>query len=259
MVQAIAERFDAKSVIAIVLVGSHARGDASPHSDIDIVRFIRRASRPTRSVDGSYLIDGHLTVVKTVRPKEIEDWFAKPELALAVIPGLRSARPLIDREGFFAALQERARRFVWDEAMQQRANAWASEQMVGWIEEVHKGLEGLKRNDIARLLNARFGLSWGLQRVVQVQQGVFLSSDNAFFDAVAISVGTGSTWSQLRRNAFGIEAEGEDRPLALVDQVVAGLRLYVATTELLGDAVSARDRPLIDDTIALIDGALSQR
>ncbi|HLF08486.1 MAG TPA: nucleotidyltransferase domain-containing protein [Dehalococcoidia bacterium] len=255
--QGMAQRFDSKGVSAIALVGSHARGDAGPYSDVDIIRFVSNAGSRYNSVDGTYILDSHLVVVKTVLPKEIDDWFAKPQLAIAVIPGLRSAIPLVDRHGFLTALQERARLFVWDEAMQQRASAWASKQMVGWIEEVHKGLEGLNQNDIGRLLNARFGLSWGLSRVMQVQRGVLLSGDNAFFDAVAASVGDASVWTQLRRTVFGIQAEGKERPVPLGDQVIAGLRLYVETAALLGDAISAHDQPLIDSTVALINSVLS--
>lgn len=56
------------------------------------------------------------------------------------IQGLRSGRALIDLDGFFRTLRQRAQAFQWDEEMQTRANHWASGQMAGWIEEVHKGL-----------------------------------------------------------------------------------------------------------------------
>jgi len=42
--QAIARRFDSRSVVSIAVVGSHARGEAGAHSDIDIVRFVRRGT-----------------------------------------------------------------------------------------------------------------------------------------------------------------------------------------------------------------------
>jgi hypothetical protein len=63
--------------------------------------------------------------------------------------------------------------------MQARANQQASAMLVGWFEEVHKGLAGLQQNDIGRLLNARHGLSWGLGRVMKVQRGILMSGDNA--------------------------------------------------------------------------------
>jgi hypothetical protein len=154
-----------------------------------------------------------------------------------------------------ARLQQRAEAFTWDEEIQARANAWASEQMVGWIEEVHKGLEGLRRNNIGRLLNARFGLSWGLSRVVQVQRGVFLSGDNDFFTAVENAVGRDTEWARLRRIVFSVGGIGENPP-TLHEQIVAGLRLYIVTAEMLEGILRPADAPLVEQTVARIRSAL---
>jgi predicted nucleotidyltransferase len=67
LASALIERFDRPDMKSIVLMGSHARGDAGPYSDVDLARFIsesgdlncfflRRAifkrRRPCRDVDG---------------------------------------------------------------------------------------------------------------------------------------------------------------------------------------------------------------
>jgi hypothetical protein len=187
---------------------------------------------------------------------EVENWFSAPEEVSNVIGGLRSARPLLDRDQTFARIQARARSFAWDRAMQQKADAWASRQMVGWIEEVHKGLEGLRRNDLGRLLNARHGFSWGLSRVVQVQRGVLLSGDNAFYDELADAVGWDSEWVRLRRITFGIAGENESAP-SLREQVTAGLNLYVVTAEMLVGVLRPEDEPLVAETVHLIRQTLS--
>jgi hypothetical protein len=255
--EALAQRFDCPGARAIVLVGSYARGQAGPLSDVDLVRFTDEPA-PQFPGTGSHLIDGRLVVVREATPELVTGWFQQPEAAVGAIAGLRSARALIDRGGHFATIQERARAFVWDAAMQARADAWASRQMVGWIEEVHKGLEGLRRGDIGRLLNARFGCSWGLSRLVQVQRGVLLSGDNTFYDEVAEAVGRDSEWARLRRAAFGIEdAAGVAPPLR--DQVTAGLRLYQVTAELLASALQPGDRALVEQTVALIAARLGPR
>jgi hypothetical protein len=164
---------------------------------------------------------------------------------------------LRDQEGYFAAIQARAHAFTWDAAMRERANQWASRQMVGWIEEVHKGLEGLRRDDIGRLLNARFGLSWGLSQVIIVQRGLLLVGDNAFYDAITASMAGQSEWLRLYRAASGIEAD-DGRAPTLREQVMAGLRLYVLTAELLGPALQPDDRLLIYRTCVLIKAVLEQ-
>jgi hypothetical protein len=135
-------------------MGSFARGDAGTYSDIDLVRF--------RHVDGvdysaeTHLIDQMFVVTSDVTPSQVNEWFVHPDKASSCIAGVRTARPLWDPSSYFAEIQARARSFAWDESMQAKANAWASEQMVGWIEEAQKGLEGIRRHDTGRMLNARY-------------------------------------------------------------------------------------------------------
>jgi predicted nucleotidyltransferase len=249
-------RFDNPTIAAIALVGSHARGDAGPHSDIDVLR-LRNSSDASSPATGSYLIDGHLVVVSDVTPSEVEDWFSRPELAVRVISGLRLAHRLVDREERFADVQRRAEAFTWDAELQKQADRWASQQMVGWAEEAHKGLEGLRRGDIGRLLNARHGLSWGLCRVVQVQRGILESGDNAFYEEVAEAIGPSSSWVRLLTLAFGIgAADGEPAP-SLFEQVRAGLDLYVVTAQLLDGILQPQDRPVVDDTMNRIQAVMT--
>ncbi len=242
-------RFDGPDTHSVVVMGSHARGDAGPFSDIDLVRFVAPTTQPTDA--GSHLIDDHLVVVSNVMPNEVERWFAEPDAAAETIAGIRSAQPLIDRDGYFAAIQARAHAFEWDTDMQKRANRWASTQMVGWIEEMGKGLEGLRRGDVGRMLHARHGCSWGLARVLLVQRGVLLAGDNAFYDALAQVLGSNGEWVQLRDRAFGV-ADTNGMVPALPDQVRAGLQLYVVAAELIASALQPNDAPLIAHTVARI-------
>jgi hypothetical protein len=251
---ALAHQFDASTVKAIVLMGSHARGDAGPYSDVDLVRFVAEENADLDGA-GTHLVDDVLVVVSNATPSRVEKWFTDPEQATNTIAGLRIAHTLIDRADTFAALQARAHAFVWDDALQNKADLWASEQMVGWIEEAHKGLEGLRRRDPGRLLNASFGLSWGLSNVVKVQRGVLISGDNGFFNEVAAAVGAETAWSQLRAIAFGV-ADVHGRPPSLRERVVAGLHLYGLTAELLGPAIQPEHAPLITQTIQLINGEI---
>ena len=246
----LAARFDVEGISAVVLMGSFARGDAGIYSDVDLIRLADGEAGEFGD-DGSHLIDGRLVVVSTVTPARIEAIFTDPEQATTFLAGLRSGHALIDRDGVFAAVQARAAAFEWGTEIQERANAYASEQMVGWIEEVHKALEGLRRRDTGRLLNARFGLSWGLSGIVRVYKGVLISGDNGMYDEVDRAMAGHDDWIHLRRSAFGIEDEAGVSP-TLCQQVMAGLRLYVLTTEALSDALRPDDRPLIEETAALI-------
>jgi hypothetical protein len=246
---ALARQFDHAGAQAIVLMGSHARGEAGPFSDIDLVRFVGEGSQELDD-KGTHLIDGRLVVVSDVAPAEAERAFFDPQAATEMIEGLRGGQVLIDREASFANIQARAKNFVWDEGMQQRANIFASQQMVGWVEEVHKGLEGLRRNDIGRLLNANFGLSWGLARIMQVQRGILLKGDNAFFTQIETVMGANSEWVRLWKISFGIEA------YSLEQGVEAGLKLYRLMAEMLNEIFLPEDRLKIDATAQIIEAEL---
>jgi len=139
--------------------------------------------------------------------------------------------------------------------MQAKADRYASHEMVGWCEEAHKGLEGLRCGDTGRLLNARFGLSWGLAGVMRVQRGVLSHSDNHFFDDVRAAVGERSRWSALLALAFGVET-ADTHLFSLHEEVAAGLRLYCETARLLAAVLQPEDQPLIEATVARIEHEL---
>ena len=237
------ERFRKPGVLALALMGSQARGDAGPFSDIDLVRFVEQAATPPG--EGSHAVDEALVVVSDVRPADVDGWLTDPLRATECVAGLRTARALWDPQDWFQGVQERARMFVWDRRMQARADLYASREMAGWVEEVHKGLEGLRRGDVGRLLSAHFGLSWGLAKVVRVQRGVLLSGDNAFLDQLLEALGPESRWARLCRCSFGLAEPGDDAP-SLEERVRCGLELFVATAGMLDEALTPEDRPVVE-------------
>ena len=235
---------------AIALLGSYARGDAGPFSDVDLLFLLPADAPPPERT--SFLVEDRLVTVNAVTPDQIDGWFTEPEQTVNAVAALRDALPLQDPDGLFAVVQRRAHAFVWTAEMQAKADRYASRELVGLIEEAHKGLEGLRRNDTGRLLNARFGLSWLLARVMRVQRGILGNSDNSFYDDVRASLGHESRWSRLLATAFGA-AMPDSASLSLHEKVIAGLRLYCETARLLADALQPDDRPLTEATVARIE------
>lgn len=247
--QQLIQRFDQiDAVQALVLFGSYARNDAGPYSDIDLVRFVHSGRK--LSDDGTHLDEkNRLINISSIESNEYEKWFVEPYEATKWIAGLRVARVLVDREGFFVdGLQERARNFIWTSTIQSRANIEASRRMIGWTEEVHKGLEGLRReHDHGRLLNAIHGLSWGLSEVLQIQHGVLIISDNSLFDQIELTLGEEIEMIKLRRITFGVDGSH-----SLGERVRAGLQFYILLFEQMKNSWQGCDIRTIEQTVEQI-------
>jgi len=245
----LAQRFDKPDVIqALILMGSYARNEAGPNSDVDLIRFVISGKHLFN--DGTYLHEKKILInISTVEADEYEKWFIEPYEATKWIAGLRIARALIDRENFFTnGLQIRARDFIWDMAIQSRANIEASRRMVGWCEEVHKGLEGLHRTyDKGRLLNACHGLSWGLSEIIQIQRGILVSSDNNVFNEIELVLNDNMQMIELRRITFGIVGS-----YTLRERVIAGLQFYVLLAEQMKTIWQTYDIEIIEYTVERI-------
>lgn len=240
--QTLSETFGASQARALLLVGSYVKGEAGPYSDIDLLRLV---DETTPEGAGSHLWQGKLVSVSDVEPAILETKFTQPEEAIEIVAGLCSAQILRDRDGSAHALVERAQAFIWTSELQQKADRWASTQLVGWAEEAHKGLAGLHSGDTGRLLNARFGLSWGLARVMRVQRGLIAGSDNSFLADLEKAF-AGTRWLELLHGTYGLTN------LLLTEQVRSGLELYCLTAKLLDAVLESTDRPLIEDTVRLI-------
>ncbi|CAF0793001.1 unnamed protein product [Adineta ricciae] len=242
-------RFDQSDVVqALILMGSYARNEAGPCSDIDLVRFVVKGAK--LSNDGTHLFQNRtLITLCTVDENDYEQWFTDPYEATKWIAGLRIARALVNRNGFFTnGLQTRAHDFVWSDEMQSRANVEASRRMVGWCEEANKGLEGLRRsNDNGRLLNACHGLSWGLSEVIQIHRGILVSSDNNAFNEIELALGDNERMIDLRRVTFGITGIK-----TLRQRVLAGLQFFVLLAEQMFDVWQGTDREIIQHTVEKI-------
>ncbi len=220
----IVAELDKDHIESIALMGSYSRGDAKPYSDVDIVCFVKPdSSRPDQSIR---IIDNKYVVVSYVTPAEADEWFLHPDKATECIGGLRKAVILYDPNHRLKQWKEKAIRFQWTEDLQQKADDYCGEQMVGWLEEVHKALQGLLSDDIGRMLNGLFGLTYGMFKILRVKHGILLEGDNSFYQKVIEHFGAGSEIGKLSEIAFGIKTEANLRV-----RVIAGLGLFIETAE----------------------------
>ena len=115
--------------------------------------------------------------------------------------------------------------------MQAEADAYASYNVMGLAEEVHKVLGALAKGDEAVALYGTWGLVAGLLRAVTVQRGVLIRTENSYFQQAQEAAGLDSAWSGAFRVAVGLEMA------TAVAHAGAALRLYCETATLLALAL----------------------
>ncbi len=213
-------------LLAVAILGSYARGSQRRFSDVDILCLLGASS----SLEGASVLDcqGVYVTVSRAAPSDVEQWFSDPRAAVSIIQGLRDGRAYWDPQQAFASLQRRAHDFVWDEAMQSRADQYANQQLMGWLEEVYKSLQGLTERDIGRMLQGLHGLTFGLVDVLTVQQGVLLPSDNSFLADLRRHFQKDDGFVHWSQRAFGLYDA-----YTLKDRVWAGLHLFCWTVDYL--------------------------
>jgi predicted nucleotidyltransferase len=249
--QAIVAEIDSDEVTTVIIAGSHVRGTATPYSDVDFARFVR--TPPQGKKKRYFYRDDRLISVVTWSLDFMEEAITRPEQAIWRVPALRDARILLDKEGVFSAFQQRLADFRW-EALQEQANAWASNTLMIFGELAHKALGAFLNHDEAALAYATHDLLWSLPEVVAVQRGVLIEGSNRYYAQVQKAAGKDSAWTHAHQLALCLEpfpahlSPAEARGLA-------ALRLYQETARLIRDALLPEDREVIEQTLRVIEEA----
>lgn len=228
--------------LGIFLTGSLARGEENAHSDIDLK--VLCAFEPDISHRYEYH-NNFLVSITFLSQDKINLEFSKPEHAIWAVPGFRQAKILHDPHGLLERFKHFALEFDFSN-LQHRANVWASQQLQGWAEEVHKILGGLELHDMERLVAPIWGIVEGMTRIVAVAQGIMIESENLYFKTVCTHVGLETRWTKLQRLALGFESA------SLEVRAYAALDLYVQTAALLESVIQTQDRPVIAATLERI-------
>jgi predicted nucleotidyltransferase len=219
------DEYDTPQVTGFALAGSHARGDATRYSDIDLLRFVSAEADVQKFIQR--YADGHLLSVTTYSVERKRADMRLPEEAVWVVPTLRRMRILMDKRGEMVELQREAELFEW-EPLQAAAHQQLSADFVGWAEEVHKILSGLVRRDESALAYGTLALVLGMVRIMSLARGVLIVSENTYFREVGEAVGVDSDWIRYLERTLGVGSA------STVDmRANAALALYRETVRLI--------------------------
>jgi hypothetical protein len=247
---ALVVQLDNENTVGIAMAGSHARGEGGPFSDVDIHHYVKRMPNDATKTYSLRYMDGYLASVTLVTLEGEYASLQDPNKAIWAIPGLRQERILLDKDSLLAALKKTAAQTTWKQ-LQVAADAYASWNLSGCAEEVHKILAGLAERNESKALYATWGLTRGLANTLLVQRGMLIQSENAYIDLVQDTAGRNSDWTRQFRLAAGLDhLPPEATPF--IGYGIAGLRLYRETVRLLQNILLPEDAAVVNQTTEII-------
>ena len=219
----------AEGAAAVVLAGSHARGEAGELSDVDLYAIGNGPHYTLRAANGLLLSLSWRTAT------EERDALRRPASVGGAVPGWRGARILHDRTGAAAALQAEAHAFDWS-TIAFECDAWVAEQVTGYAEEVLKLVAARRAADLQVAAVQRSILALRLPIVMAVHHRLLYDSEKRLWSLVAQAAG--ERWATAQRQALGLDHTSESDEAALT--------LYRFAAEASGHLLSDGQRKVIE-------------
>lgn len=246
----ISELMDANT-LGLLLVGSYEWGNTSPHSDIDIERYVYRMPPDDSEQLTLKLYDGYMVSVTTTTTLHQYDNLNHAERALWRVPSLRNGIIMHDPTGEIAKLKAVAADWQPNPI---KGNLYAGYMLFRKTEDVYKLLRALEQEDEATIALICFHLTFDLTRMIAIHHQLLIESDVRLFAQVQEIVGKDSPWARWLAIAMGLKTDmGADSPLE--ERAIGGFNLYRETVTLLSDILSPEHRGLIDDVLVAIQAS----
>lgn len=221
--------------LAVVLVGSHARGTATAESDVDLVAL---------GVGPGYQLsrrEGRLVSLSWRTADEQRSHFLSPRSVLTEVPGWRSAVIITDPDGIAAGLRRSAVEWSWEQVAGP-ARAWVAAELTGYAEEVHKLVSALRSGRPRLAAAQRSVLAVHLPFVLAVHFETLHASENEVWDAIARRAG--EAWRSAQDRALGLAGE------SLADSCRGALEMYVLAAGIAGERLDERELGVVSAAVA---------
>ncbi|HXX77260.1 MAG TPA: nucleotidyltransferase domain-containing protein [Ktedonobacteraceae bacterium] len=243
---------DDDTIRGIVLGGSHARGNPTPYSDIDLACFVADTFRPLRK---RYLYrEEHLVSIGLKTLAGVKEQIADPYQALWIVPSFRQAKVLLDKDGSMSQLKQMVENFTWD-TLREEAIGYASHILTSDVEFVHKLLGNIWRDNLSGISYSVQRLFNGATMIMALYYGVFITTDSVYYQEVETAVGTESAWTQYHGLLSGV-ITFDEQTSSLDTRATLALQLYRETAFLLLPTLSEQCRAVVEHVLNLIEQAL---
>lgn len=245
-IQTLIARLIQPGVIGLAVTGSYSRAEHDPLSDVDMDIFVDVLPSDTYTLQ---IISGRLVSLKYIRLADEFESLTKPERAIWAVPGLQQMQILSDESGQLAKLKQAAHDFRWT-TLQEAANEYAVDSLMGCAEEAHKIVSGLLQKNESKVLYASWGMFKGLSFAAAVQAGLMIQSENKIFSMMQEHFCKNPAWVQSFRRSFGMDVEVGVPTYQTRGR--ASLDLYEQTYLLFENLINDKHREVIENTLQLI-------
>lgn len=238
---------EGSSARAAWLAGSHARGEAGEHSDIDLGLLADAGAGPGYRLERR---DGYLLSIAWTTVDASRASFDDPALLGAAVAGWRRAVIIRDPDGIAAELKQGALEWDWARAGD-RADRWVAEQVTGYAEEVHKLVAAVERADGWTTAAQRSVLALRLPVVLSVHLRLLYDSENVLYRLVAEA--QGEPWAGTQATALVTSEQA-----SASDGWKAALRLYALAADQASTLLDARQEAVVSHAVRLVTGTLAR-
>jgi hypothetical protein len=235
IVSIITDRLVGEGAVAVMLMGSHVRGDAHPHSDIDMVAI---GDGPDYVLERSY---DHLVSLSWKTFESFATSFENPSAVGGVVPGLRECMILHDPEGVALRLKQQAVSWDWD-SIGVSCDAQVADEVTGLAEEVHRLVGCLDTGNMTMAAVLRSILSFRMASILSLHLRILYNTENRIWDLVNREMG--EHWTEVQGRAFGLNDE------SFRDTCDAALELYTIAGAQVQHLLDENQREVVEHACA---------
>lgn len=226
---------------AVILTGSHARGDAHAESDLDL-RVIGDGPPEALKRHEEFLV----SISWQELDKHRED-FEDPSTVGTVVPGWRTCVIVHDPDALAAQLKAEAEEWTWDR-IAEKSDEWVAHEVTDYAEEVHTLIGNLDMDQLSGAAAIRSQLALHLAQVLSVHRRILYETENELWDRVAEEMG--KEYAAAQELALGVKEtslkESCDATLELFGIAAAETRALLSATpkEIVAHACRLAGHPL---------------
>jgi predicted nucleotidyltransferase len=238
--QSLVPRLAAEGAEAVVLTGSHARGTAHRHSDVDVVPL---GVGPSRTLIRR---SGLLVAISWRTPARIRERLADPGEVGTAVPTAREALILYDPLGIATSIQRDAFAWTW-ERVEEHCDRWVAEETTRLAEEAQKLIGALENGWSYPAAMQRSIVSLAVGPVLAVHFRLLYGREARLFELLSDLMG--ERWERPQARSLGLGGE------SLRDSCEAALELYALTVAEVSHLLDARQRRVVAHVCSLVAGA----